>query len=203
MNLISFSLFGSVRNYNLGMVENARIAPLIYPGWKVRVYADERITVADELLASGVEIVWMPREEHSARAMCWRFLAAADENVDRVIVRDADSRLNVREAAAVCAWVESGKPFHVMRDHEHHRSWPIYGGMWGCVGGLFPDMRAWIDRWGKFGDRLDDMLLLAGRVWPLVANDACQHESVKSRWGGDPFPDHPRYEGFVGERIDP
>jgi hypothetical protein len=39
--------------------------------------------------------------------MFWRFLVAEDDAVDRYIVRDSDSRLNAREAAAVAEWMAS------------------------------------------------------------------------------------------------
>ncbi len=47
------------------------------------------------------------------------------------IVRDADSRLNVREKAAVDAWIASGRPFHVMRDHAAS---PPHADPWRHVG---------------------------------------------------------------------
>jgi hypothetical protein len=44
--------------------------------------------------------------------MFWRFLVADDPSVDRFIVRDADSRLNPRDALAVAEWVRSGTALH-------------------------------------------------------------------------------------------
>jgi hypothetical protein len=46
---------------------------------------------------------------------------AADADVDRFIVRDADSRLNSREKAAVDAWIASGATFPIMRDCFAHK----------------------------------------------------------------------------------
>ncbi|HPC77997.1 MAG TPA: hypothetical protein PK811_06665, partial [bacterium] len=54
--------------------------------------------------------------------------------------RDTDSRLNPREADAVEEWIESGKSFHIMRDHPQHNV-PICGGMWGAD-------RYFIERYG-------------------------------------------------------
>ena len=39
-------------------------------------------------------------------------------------------RLTAREEAAVSEWLESGFPFHSMRDHRQHGT-EILGGMWG------------------------------------------------------------------------
>ena len=52
--------------------------------------------------------------------MFWRFLALNDPLVDIFIVRDTDSRINIREERAVNEWLESDKLLHVMRDHPHH-----------------------------------------------------------------------------------
>ena len=49
-------------------------------------------------------------------------------------VRDADSRVSPREAAAVAEWVRSGVAAHVMRDHPNHQ-FVMNSGMWGAVGG--------------------------------------------------------------------
>jgi hypothetical protein len=67
--------------------------------------------------------------------MFWRFLVADDDSVDRFIVRDADSRLNAREAAAVLEWVQSGSSCHIMRDHPNHVQ-IMNGGMWGGTKGM-------------------------------------------------------------------
>ena len=42
---------------------------------------------------------------------------ANDDTVDRYIIRDVDSRLNIRERFAVEEWINSDKQFHLMRDH--------------------------------------------------------------------------------------
>ena len=59
----------------------------------------------------------------------WRFLATLDPQVlhpafpdlspkvDLMVSRDLDSRLTMREVAAVREWEESGAALHVMRDH--------------------------------------------------------------------------------------
>lgn len=200
MKLISFSLFGSAEKYNRGAVENAKLAAQIYPdGWTCRFYCDDRVTVTRELLDLGCEVILMPRARANAEAMCWRFLPAAEASIERVIVRDADSRLNVREAAAVAEWIKSGQPFHVMRDHEHHRCFAVFGGLWGCVGGVLPEMAAWIRDWPEWHDRLDDMLLLQAHAWPVMHNRVCHHASVPNPWGGEPFPPHGEFVGHVGQ----
>lgn len=50
-----------------------------------------------------------------------------DPCVERVIFRDVDSLINVREAAAVDAWVSGGEAFHILHDAATHTLWPIQG----------------------------------------------------------------------------
>ena len=71
--------------------------------------------------------------KYGSQSMFWRFWAAADPTVERFISRDVDSRLMARDAVAVAAWEQSGKAFHVVRDHPSHSLYPMSGGLWGCV----------------------------------------------------------------------
>jgi hypothetical protein len=64
-------------------------------------------------------------------AMLWRYQAIFLEDAESVIFRDTDSRISVREAQLVSAWVESRKDIHIVRDHPNHTS-AILGGLWGC-----------------------------------------------------------------------
>lgn len=49
--------------------------------------------------------------------------------VELLLSRDLDSRINEREVAAVSEFLASEKHFHVMRDHPAHSA-PIMGGLW-------------------------------------------------------------------------
>jgi hypothetical protein len=50
--------------------------------------------------------------------------------VGRFLVRDCDARLSLAEANLVRQWIESGFPFHVVRDHVLHNELMI-GCLWG------------------------------------------------------------------------
>ncbi|KAK7083274.1 hypothetical protein SK128_007041 [Halocaridina rubra] len=54
-----------------------------------------------------------------------------DPTVDVLAVRDSDYKFIERDKAAVDEWLESGKMFHVMRDHPQHNI-NVLGGMWGA-----------------------------------------------------------------------
>lgn len=130
--IISFCLWGSNLKYTVGAIRNAELANDLYPGWKSRFYTSK--TVPDSILYMLEEI---PNTEilyydfiGDWKSMFWRFEAGYDPNVSVAIFRDTDSRLNIREKAAVDEWLKSDKTLHIMRDHPYHK-FPILGGMWG------------------------------------------------------------------------
>ena len=103
-----------------------------------------------------------------------RFLPLADVTVARFLSRDCDSRLNETEAELVAAWAESGRPFHVIRDHVLHTE-PVMGQLWGgrCDCGV--DIKALIRSLAssKYGY---DQAMLAFKLWPMIRNHALVHD---------------------------
>lgn len=135
--VIAFSLWGTDPKYLVGAVKNTELAPVIYPGWEVRVFAGKDVPEATlvELTEKGAE-VFVVDEPCGWTSTFWRFYPVFDETVDVLISRDADSRLNLREKAAVDEWLASDKNFHIMRDHPAHTT-EILAGMWGAKKAAF------------------------------------------------------------------
>ena len=199
MKLISMSVWGDAAMYWEGALANCKLVPLIYPGWQLRVYTDTENGYTEALRQSGCQIKIM-ENLGGTHGMFWRFFPASESGVEALIVRDADSRLNVREAAAVAAWLLSGKSAHVMRDHPDHLGWPMLGGMWGVRGGAIADIEANIANWGVWGKKGDDMLFLKAVIWPIIKGDCLQHTRGHSKWGGEAFPPHgPSDSDYVGQ----
>lgn len=213
MKVISFSLWGDDPKYNVGMVRNAEIAAQLFPDWCIRLHyvLGEQPPAVNQIWNSPAfpgmpNVELMPRRNREDkgdwRGMFWRFEDAFDPEVEVMISRDCDSRLSLREKAAIDDWLESDKSFHCMRDHIWHNR-PVLGGMWGAKRGFLPNFEQLLanakkeDRWQTDQDFLNDI------IWPLVEENAMQHDSYYRRlWGGRPFPT-PRDNGqFVGEIID-
>jgi len=204
MRLIAFSLWGDNPLYTVGAIRNAEIAADIYPEWTCRYYVGNTVPseITDRLRSmSNTEVVFRdsPGTPHS---MFWRFEPAWDSSVEYVIVRDTDSRLGVREKAAVDEWIESGKRLHIMRDHPYHNT-PIMGGMWGCKPVLLPDMQFMAEKWLKTQKDLkgSDQYFLR-QIYPMIAQDRCVHDEF---YENIPFPmkreDDPMVK-FVGQVFD-
>jgi hypothetical protein len=171
-SLISFSLWGGNAVYNHGAIINLTLARTVYPDWTCRFYvgADVPQATIDRLLAGGGEVV--PAAD--VPGLFARFQPFSDPAVARFIVRDCDSRLSEAEAGLVAAWVESGLPFHVIRDHVLHTE-PMMGGLWGGRTDCGVDFTALTHgyRTNKYGA---DQAMLAARLWPMIRNHCLVHD---------------------------
>lgn len=128
MKLISFTLYGENPKYITGMFKNIALQKQFYPDWNIIIYHDNSLN-QDTLDKLSEDCILKNVENCGISAAAWRFLAH-DENCERFIVRDSDSRISERESLAVKEWEESNKTLHIMRDHPHH-GYAILGGMWG------------------------------------------------------------------------
>lgn len=210
--VISYSLYGNSLKYLNGALENALLAKDVYPGWIVRFYVDDSVPdyVREELSNYDHVEIMKPHFEIKA-AMFWRFLVASDPLVERYIIRDVDSRLSQREKAAVDDWIESGKVFHVMRDHPSHSLYPMNAGMWGGSRGGFPNFEEWIGKKAFDPGYMNDMDFLNTVLWPTVKMSVLQHDSFSCLefGGGRPFPTPRAYPGehvgsvFIGGKEKP
>lgn len=203
--IISYSLYGKKPLYTLGAIQNAKDAHIYYPGWITRFYCDQTVPqdVLHELRIAGAEII-QKKEIGDNRGMFWRFEALEDPDVERVIVRDADSRLSLREAKAVEEWVSSALPGHIMRDHPWH-GMVMLGGMWGCTTACLSDIKNAIERFNAIDQKNQDQLFLAKNIYPILIKKGCiihdsffHYESFSKDF---PLPRCPDYS-FVGEIID-
>jgi tetratricopeptide (TPR) repeat protein len=204
-NVIAFSLYGVAPAHCDGAVRNAMAAHYLYPEWRCRFYVDESVPtgVSDRLLREGAQVVRVGGLPAGRYGTFWRFLIADDEAVDRYLVRDCDACLNLRERAAVDAWIASGRHFHVMRDGLTHTE-PMLAGMWGGVRGALPPMQEQIIEFCREAplSRTADQLFLRERVWPTARQSVLAHDSQFSLRDSQPFPHDPNPGGpRVGQAV--
>lgn len=191
-HIISFSLFGSDPRYLDGALANVRAARRLYPAWVCRFHVDDSVPAdtCAALVSSGAQLRRVPRPKRPADALFWRFAVIDDPEVTHFLVRDADSVVSTREAAAVNEWLASGLRFHVMRDHPAHTDLML-AGLWGGVRGCLPPLaellRDFRYRTGT-QSRSADQVFLGERVWPRIRHDCLQHDSVYRVLGAQDFP---------------
>jgi hypothetical protein len=205
------SLFGNESRYVQGVIENAVLAARDWPGWTLRIYYGEGVpeSVLQVARGLGAETVKIDAAAQSPRTcMYWRFFALEDRTATRVIVRDTDSRLTQRDFKAVQEWVESGRLFHTLHDHNAQQT-AVPGGLWGAVSGFVNP--AVIQAWRNSSDQqsamwINDQYWLADVVWPLVKNETLDHSSFlckqygAAEWRGFPVQRRDRAD-FVGNQF--
>lgn len=174
-NVISFSVWGNDPLYHNGILENAKLVPEVYPNWVCRVYHDEKFPreLIHNLKSMGVK-TFLRKMENNWYGLLSRFEPAGDSAVDTCIVRDADSRLTIREKVCVDEWLKSDKAFHCMRDHIEHNV-PIMGGMWGSKKGFIKDFSGMLSS-AKAVNKGDDQVFLSQQVWPKIREKALVHD---------------------------
>lgn len=177
LNIISYSLYGSLPKYLEGAVRNAEAVAEFWPNWNSRFYVGRSVpeSIRERLSAHNAQIVLMDGPENPS-AMFWRFHAFFDPHVCRVLIRDADSRLSLRDKIAVDAWLASGKEFHIIRDHPFHQR-PILGGLWGGMPARLKNLHEELSGSTAKGFYDEDQQVLARIVYPKIKKYALIHDS--------------------------
>jgi len=233
--VISMSLYGEDPRHTWGVLRNAQLLPVYLPDWTLRVYvaADPAPSdlavpsrIINKLRLLGAEIAHVPTG-NTLHPRNWRLLAANDQHVDYFLVRDADSRLSEREAAAVRDWLsvaeKSGSQsaaIHCIRDHPKHAEQAIVDGLWGGRPRalhqlLRQDITDMLDiitfNWSSSSViSIDGVMrtLLNQRLWPAVNNFSYCHDSVSpcDRWTPStsrrPFPLPRQGQEYIGQKFD-
>ena len=199
--LITFSLWGTDLKYLVGALRNAELATVIYPDWKCRFYVGQSVPYPFIRKLSSMENTEVVEKAEAGdwRGMYWRFEPASEPDIEVMISRDTDSRLNKREKAAVDEWLASAAGFHIMRDHPYHR-FPVLGGMWGAKSGTVPDMKDLIDNFAQQDQYGTDYKFFADVIMQKVKKDSILvHDEF---FGGRPFPTEREGLEFVGQVFD-
>jgi len=205
--VLTFSLWGNNPTYNIGAIRNAEQAIKAYPGFECWVYVHEpsvpKETVDKLLTFDHVTVIMKSGDLESSKPMMWRFEAIDDPEVEIMMSRDTDTRIWLREKMAVDEWIQSGAPFHIMRDHVYHGT-PILGGMFGTRKlAEIPSWKTLMDEVVQVGNRDYDQTFLASMLYPLVKDRAVIHASFH-QWEPNakpfPIPFCPEFH-FVGEYV--
>ena len=171
VRVISYGLYGADPRYTVGVVRNAQLAPLVYPGWRVRVYLDNTVPAAVRAESVAQRRAADDGRRRDGRRDRRHVLALPRRRrrrrrpLHRARLRP---RLNPRERLAVEEWIASGKAVHSLRDHPNHDR-PLNGGMWGGVKGAVPDMTEIVKRWSNKQEYMGDLDFLNQVVWPRPA----------------------------------
>lgn len=192
-NIISFSLFGQQPRYCETAILNVEKAKQLYPAWTCRFYVDYSVPfhVILRLQYLGAEVIYVSDEQKKVSGLFWRFLVMEDPEVDFYLIRDADSLLSYREQAAVEAWLDSDRYFHIMRDGYTHTEL-IFAGMFAGCGHVFSNLLQQINDFMINGEYLNlrvvDQHFLRHCIWPTFRQSVVIHDSQGYTEGGLNFP---------------
>lgn len=179
--VITFALWGDNPIYNIGAIRNAELAAIYYPDFECWYYVhtptvpSSTIDKLSHLL--NVKIIDKEGDINTCKPMCWRFEAIDDPDVEIMMSRDTDTRILLREKLAVDEWLQSGKIFHIMRDHPYHYSphMKIMGGMFGTK--KIPEVN-----WTNLSNMIVqthhrdyDQIMLNDHIYPLVKDNSMIH----------------------------
>jgi hypothetical protein len=129
--VISYSLWRTPEskdwpNYLLGLCLNARIRPLLFPDWQVRVYVDDSAwRSAPQLLHSLCDLVDLRAIPKSVHPLMARYLPLWEAH-HAVLVRDLDSILSATDADCVAKWL-TGKE-RILAYREYVMEYATIGG---------------------------------------------------------------------------
>ena len=203
--VVAFSLFGSEPIYGEGAVLNAAAIKELLPTWEMRVYHDDSISphLIGRLQQAGAHTI------HANEAgighwpgTFWRFHAVSDAQIEKVLFRDADSVIAPREISLIHEWLNSPKPFHVIRDWYTHVEL-ILAGLLGAHAPFLGYMPNLIEHYVKHElehSRNDDQLFLAKHIWPRICQHTLIHDSVHRVLGAKEVA-YPRENEGIGATI--
>lgn len=211
--VISFSLFGNKDKYCLGALYNIELQEKIYPGWICRFYLDPDSVpgeIIQKIQDAGAEVVHrsslFPKKPYFD-GIFWRHEVMQDIAVERFIIRDADSRLSIREKICVDQWIESGKTLHIIRDHPHHGH-RVMGGMWGGINKEMSDfdfhkkIKEFTEKYQSSKKRGRDQKFLAMYVYPLYKHSMIVHDDRHFFKDENPLPIKNKSDHFIGEIVE-
>ncbi len=176
----SFSIFGKQPRYLRGAIYNVIVGKELFPEWTMRFYVDGTVPreLKEALRSLDAEVLEQKDGQSNYMKLCWRFLVASDPEVGRFMVRDCDAAFSLRESIVVDEWLESGKFFHIIRDHFMHSDL-ILAGLWGGVSGIFPNIQKMLEDYiikNQVNSSHIDQLFLSQCIWPTIKKSCIIHD---------------------------
>uniref|UniRef100_A0A6C0I7J6 Glycosyltransferase n=1 Tax=viral metagenome TaxID=1070528 RepID=A0A6C0I7J6_9ZZZZ len=185
------------------MHENIKDIANLYPNWKVYIYHGD---IDIEPFQSYSNVVLIKGKYTDAHLMLDRFVAIDSPDVEIMMVRDADSRINVRDQWCIQQFLVSPHKFHIIRDHPHHR-WFILGGLWGIKKGCIPhfSLRRAIDIYRSENKNRSgyDQYFLKDVVYPKINTTSLIHGQITLKGEEHAIPIPLKHNGiFCGQIIE-
>lgn len=205
VKVISFSLWGNDSKYTIGAIKNAELAKKFYPDFECWFYIHKDTVpqnIIDELQKKQNVKIIFKEGNITHRGRLWRYEPMCDPSIEIMLSRDTDTRILEREVIAVNEWIDSGKTFHIMRDHPGH-SFKVQAGMFGTKKIANFDWKYMLDNYVIRNPIFYDQEIMEDYIYPLIINDCVIHASFHTvEPHAKPFPiPYDDENRFVGECI--
>ena len=153
---IAISLYNTSTDHTWGVIRNAQLMSIIYPGWTLKIYTNRSLIQKDVLTNESsstesnshiphnvlqtlrrldAEIVFVDSlMTNEFPPQLWNYLVADDEHLDVFLIRRADCRITEREYAVVNHWLNATESQTVLgiKDHPDHINYTLIDGLWGA-----------------------------------------------------------------------
>ena len=173
--IIAISLWGDNPRYSIGAIRNAELGKKFFPEWNIFIYYDSSVQSKYIEKLKAFENVRLINCDELAEVSpyFWRFFSLFESEDNIVLIRDADSRLSLREKWCVDKWLISNENYSIIRDHVRHYDFPMLAGMWGHKGKLPEELFVKMLEYAKKTYYTVDQEYLKNCVWEYAEYDSC------------------------------
>ena len=183
--VISFSLWGDKKIYQVGAIRNIKLAQQFYPDFECWFYIHMETISIDFINEiekfDNVKIIMKSGNLSVIKPRMWRFETIDHPDVCINLSRDLDTEILLREKLAVDEWINSNYDLHIMRDHPWHK-YEIQAGMFG-VKKTNITWKDKIDNFVQTSDYIYDQEFLRHYIYPLYLNNSMIHASFNKLEG--------------------
>ena len=199
MNIFSFCIYGTDMKYYLGLEENCRLINEFYPEYHIYIYfgITHLPDFLDRLFNTYKNIHLIETGKDGLINTLYRYKPLVLD-IESVIIRDADSEVNVRDRYCIDDFIKSnnGKCVQVIRDHYWHKS-RIMGGLSHFINkeNVFHNLKEeFLKIFEKIEEGVDEIhygfeeIILSNRIYPiikdtvLIYSNICVFEGEQHRW---------------------
>lgn len=206
MKVFSFCLYGDKPKYIVGMHENIKLISGLFPDWKIIIYYEEDTTNISPFETYS-NVILRKGEYKGNQMMLDRFKPIDEPDVEVMMVRDADSRVNERDEWCIREFIKSPKLFHIIRDHPYHTTL-IMGGLWGIKQGALPHYMKLTNMIKLYAEQTHnrtgfDQYFLSDVLYPKIQSNVLIHGMLKMTVAENIIPIPFRSEHmFCGQAIE-